>query len=126
MSLKALVIESMSGNFEVLSRFLEKIGLTAKRISMLTELNEILSSEPSISIAIIDTMGFDDKIWEYCKELKNKDIPMLIISPSNRIDILQNSYEYGAKGIFKKPVLMQELANCIKSLLPDEVKKLGD
>lgn len=113
----ALTIESRPGNFLVLSRFLEKMNITATHVQRLNDIDEALSKAKPVSVAIIDVVGYGDGIWDCCKKFNSMGIPMLIISPGNSPEALQAGYAHGAKGVFKKPVLMHELANCIKSLV---------
>ena len=117
MSQNALVIESRQGNFSVLSRFLEKMDIRAVNVERLENMNKALSSEQSFSVAIIDIMGFDDIIWDCCKNIDKKGIPMLIISPARNSGIIKISFKHGARDVLKKPVIMKELADSIRSLI---------
>lgn len=122
MSHIALVIESKPGNFLVLSRFLEKLNMKTMGVQDLSKVEVILKSGQIVSVAIIDVTGFDHTIWDTCAELKKRDIPMLILSPGNNSKILKECYEKGSINIFKKPVMMRQLAECIKSLISRELQ----
>jgi DNA-binding NarL/FixJ family response regulator len=116
-NLNALVLETGEGNFLVLAKFLEKLDLGAIRVQKLSDFPVVMEMEGHISIAIIDMLGFDDGIWDICKEIKRRDIPMLMISSNHTSEIIRACYAAGARGIFKKPVLMKELADSIHSLI---------
>lgn len=122
MNYNALAIESKPGNSLVLSRFLEKLNLKTIGVQDLSQVDAIFQSGQSIAVAIIDVMGFDQTIWDICAELKKRDIPMLILSPSNNSQILKEFYGRGSINIFKKPVIMKQLAECINSLIPKDSK----
>lgn len=113
----ALTIESRPGNFFVLSRFLEKMNIKATHVQNLCRVDEALISADPVSVVIIDLMGYNESIWDCCKKLNGMGIPMLIISPGNNPQAFWAGYEHGAKGVFKKPVLMRELASCIRSIV---------
>lgn len=115
----ALTIESRPGNFLVLSRFLEKMNIKAVHLQKLSEIDSVLKAAP-VSVAIIDLVGFGNDIWDYCRKLNSMGIPMLIISPGNNPQALSAGYEHGVKGVFKKPVIMHEFANCIRSLIDNK------
>ena len=116
-NLNALVLETDEGNFQVLAKFLQKLDLGAIRIQNLNDFDAAMDARGPISIAIIDMLGFDDRIWDICKEIKKREIPMLMISSNHSSEIIRACYAVGAKGIFKKPVLMRELADSIHSLI---------
>lgn len=112
----ALTIESGSGNFRVLAGFLQKLNINAVRLQNFYELDKVLASAGKISVAIIDLSGFDDGIWDICKILRHKGIPMLVISHKGNIGFNVET-ERSVKGVFRKPVLMKEFADCIRSLI---------
>ncbi len=114
----AIAIESRPGNFTVLSRFLEKLNINEIHIQKLEDISGVLSSGFIFSVAIIDTMGFDDSVFEHCRQLRKRGIPMLIISPGSNMHGTQKHW-HGAT-VFKKPVAMKELAACIRSLINQE------
>lgn len=121
----ALAIEAKSGNFQVLSRFLEKLGIEALRVHALEDIWAMLDSGRKLSVAIIDVMGYGDVVRDTCRLLREKNVPMLIISPRDNSEYLREGYGCGAKGVFKKPVVMRELADCIRTLLPNEAQEQG-
>ena len=116
----ALAIEAFAGNMAVISQFLEKLNITPLKAQKLSDVNDFLNKGLSICVALIDIMGFDSQIWYYCKLLREKNIPMLIISPNNSQQILKASYELGAMHVFKKPIVMNELSSFIKLFLQEE------
>jgi DNA-binding response OmpR family regulator len=112
-----LAVVSQTGNMEVLCRFLEKMNLVALNAKSLKDIDGFLNEALPISLAIIDIMGFGNNIWDYCRLLREKGIPMLIISPSKSDRTLEAGYAHGAKRVFEKPVMMQELATLVKLLI---------
>ncbi len=117
MTNNALAVESRPGNFIALARLLEKMNIKAMHALTLSEADGILAGQEPIAVAIIDLMGFGDDIWDFCRALRRKGVPMLIISPSNNPKAFQAGFEHGAKGVLKKPVMMRELADCIRALI---------
>ena len=115
-----LAVVAQTGNMEVLSRFLEKMNLTVLKAKSLKDIDGYLDGRLSVSLAIIDIMGFRNTIWDYCKILREKGIPMLIISPRKSNETAETGYAYGAKRVFEKPVMMQELATLVKLFIGHE------
>jgi DNA-binding response OmpR family regulator len=96
------------------------MNIKATQVRILCEFDIALCSAAPVSVAIIDLTGFDESIWDCCKKLRKKSIPLLIISPGNNQKALWAGYEHGASGVLKKPVQMHELANYIRSLIDQE------
>jgi len=115
-----LNVVAQTGNMEVLCRFLEKMNMHALKAKCLKDINGFLNGSPSISLAIIDIMGFNNTIWDYCKVLREKGIPMLIISSGKNNQAMESGYVYGAKRVLEKPVLMKELATLVKLFIEAE------
>lgn len=106
----------------VISRFLEKLNITPLKAQKFDDINLFLEKGHNIRLALIDIMGFDSKIWDYCKMLRDKNIPMLIISPGDSRQAINASYVLGVMHVFKKPVIMHELSSFIKAFIREEEK----
>ncbi len=117
MTHRALAIESKPGNFIVLARFLAKMNIEAVHVKTPGEVEAQACGFEPVAVAIIDLSGFGDAIWDCCKLLRQKGIPMLIISHGGDKKAYEAGFEHGAKGVFKKPVMMRELAGYIKALI---------
>ena len=72
-----------------------------------------------IHLGLIDITGFDNSIWNYCEQLKNQQIPFLIISPRQSAEIQNQSFVCGASNLLIKPLVIKQLFSLIKSLLGD-------
>lgn len=78
-----------------------------------------MSQPIQINLGLIDITGFDSSIWEWCEQLKNQQIPFLIVSPRQSTVIQQQSLVAGASSILIKPLVIKQLFTLIKSLLED-------
>ena len=117
-----LTVESESGNFQVLSRFLKKLGVEALRVHSLDDIRAALDSGRPVFAAIIDVRGQGAEVQDYCRFLNEKGVPALVISPGESSGRSPPGHGYGAKWVFKKPVIMRELADCIRTCLPNEAR----
>lgn len=115
MNYNALAIESRPGNFNVLIRFLEKLNIKAVQVQARGDFASALISAHPISFAIVDVAGFDDSVWDCCRELRKRGVPMLIIYGGN--DPAGSEVLRQGAAVFKKPVMMRELAECIKAVI---------
>ena len=117
-----LTVESESGNFQVLSRFLKKLGVEALRVHSLDDIRAALDSGRPVFAAIIDVRGQGAEVQDYCRFLNEKGVPALVIFPGESFKGSRPGYGCGAKWVFKKPVIMRELADCIRTCLPNEAR----
>ncbi|WP_414618851.1 response regulator [Calothrix sp. CCY 0018] len=114
-----LTVSSNNHNLELLNQFLNREGYQAIRVSNLEEFNSAMSQSTQINLGLIDITGFDNSIWEWCEQLRNQQIPFLIISPRQSAVIEQQSLARGARSILIKPLIIKQLFSLIKSLLGD-------
>lgn len=63
--------------------------------------------------------GFDPGIWARCARLREKNIPLFIISPKHSAAIQQESATSGARGVLVKPLVVRELILIVSKLLGD-------
>ena len=68
-------------------------------------------------MALIDISGFDRTIWQYCEQLREKGIPLLVISPRESATITQEGITHGARSVLVKPLVMKELLILIHSMI---------
>lgn len=111
-----LAINRNSSNLTLLSQFLTREGYEVIGLSTIESLEEAIAREIDISLAIIDISGFDHRIWSYCEQLRNLDIPFLVISPQQSALIKQQGMNYGARQILVKPLIVQEFLQIIENL----------
>lgn len=114
-----LIVGINRRNLELLNHFLAKQGYQTFGVSSLEELERSLNELSEIKLVLLDIADFNSGIWEYCKQLQNKQIPFLIISPKQSSVIQNQSFAHGARTMLVKPVVIQQLLGLIKSLLGD-------
>jgi len=107
-------------NLELLSQFLSREGYQAVSATGLEEFNIVMNQSTQIDLGLIDITGFDSSIWEWCEQLKNQQIPFLIISPRQSAVIQRQGIVSGANSMLVKPLVIKQLLDLIKSLLEEE------
>ncbi len=107
-------------NLELLSQFLNKEGYQTVAASSIEELEQVIDQTDHIMLALVDISGFDRSIWQFCEQLRAKNIPLLILSPRHSAAIQQESITHGARGVLVKPLVVKELLGLIKSLIEEE------
>jgi CheY-like chemotaxis protein len=111
-----LTVDRNLRNLELLGEFLAKAGYTTLRASGVAEIAQTLKGPEDIVLALVDISGFDRTIWEYCEQIKAKNIPLLVLSPKHNAAIQQESLAHGARGVLVKPLVVKELLGLIKSM----------
>ena len=114
-----LTVTSNNRNLELLNQFLSKEGYQAIGASDLQEFISAMNQPIKINLGLIDITGFDSSIWNCCEQLKNQQIPFLIISPRQNAVIQNQSFVCGASNLLIKPLVIKQLFNLIKSLIED-------
>jgi DNA-binding response OmpR family regulator len=115
--LKILVLDRNRRNLMLLTEFLGKHGYTVLPKISLEEVAQTLDETPKISLVLIDISGFDAAVWNLCQQLRDREIPFLVISPSQHAEIQQASIVHGAMGLLGKPLVMREFLNLIQGIL---------
>jgi DNA-binding response OmpR family regulator len=112
-----LAASSNGRNLELLAQFLDGNQYRPIAAGTLEEFDKALDGSEEIDLALVDLAGFDKSIWERCERLRDRDIPLLVVSPRHSAAIQMASYAHGARGVLVKPLVMQELLGLIRSLL---------
>ena len=112
-----LTVSSNNHNLELLNQFLNREGYQAISVSNLEGFNSAMSQSVQINLGLIDITGFDRSIWDWCEQLRNQQIPFLIISPRQSDMIQHHSINYGASTMLVKPLVIKQLFSLITSLL---------
>ena len=116
-----LIVGSNQRNQELLTQFITREGFNAICAASITDLDTKISDSKNISMALIDISGFDRTIWQYCEQLREKGIPLLVISPRESAAITQEGIAHGARSVLVKPLVVKELLVIIRSMV-DESK----
>lgn len=104
-------------NLELLAEFLGKEGYRTLSAVNLEEFEQVLNGTQKINLALVDISGFERGIWEWCERLREKDIPLLVLSPKQSAAIQQESLAHGAQGVLVKPLVVRELIGLVSKLL---------
>ncbi len=112
-----LAVNSNRRNLELLEQFLVKNGYAVVSASTLDEFAQALQGDKPIRLALVDITDFDPRIWEQCRDLHEKEIPFLIVSPRHISAVQQTEIPRGAQGVLVKPLAPQELLGLVRGLL---------
>lgn len=115
--LAILTVNKNQSNLKLLAHFLGENGFQALCVSSLAEFDQTLAEAGKIALALVDITGFDRSIWERCELLRNRSLPMIIISPKQSAYIRQESLAHGADSMLVKPLVTRELLSVIRHLL---------
>ncbi len=112
-----LAVNKNRRNLDLLAQFLGKAGYAVAAASDMETFTQTLNERDDIRLALVDITGFDRHIWEPCETLRQKGIPLLIISPKLSSAIQQEGIRRGARGVLAKPLATGELLGLIRELL---------
>jgi DNA-binding response OmpR family regulator len=112
-----LTVDTNRRNLELLNKFLGNEGYRTVSASTIEELERILNESSDLQLVLLDISGFNNHIWQHCEQIKNRQIPFLVISPRQNTAIQQASIVCGANGMLIKPLAIRQFLNLIKGLL---------
>ena len=112
-----LALDHNRRNLELLAQFLDKEGYEVLSANTVEEFEQILSTTADISLVLLDISGFDRHIWEHCEQLRESQIPFLVLSPRQSAAIQQESFAHGARNMLVKPLAIQQFLGLIRNLL---------
>lgn len=110
-----LTVDVNRRNLELLGQVLQQAGYHTLPVATIAALDQAL--EEPISLALVDISGFGADIWQRCERLRERAIPLLIISARQSAALQQASVTHGARGMLVKPLVVRELLGLIRSLL---------
>jgi DNA-binding response OmpR family regulator len=112
-----LAVDRNQRNLELLAQFLNKEGYQTIAADSLEEFARAIDLPDIIGIALVDISGFDRRIWDCCEQLRNHQIPFLILSPKQSAALQHESFSRGARSILVKPLIVRDLLSIVHSLL---------
>jgi DNA-binding response OmpR family regulator len=112
-----LTVDHNPRNLELLSQFLDQAGYQTMLAASMEEFDQAMARGEEIELALVDIAGFDSRIWRCCEKLRDRNIPLLIISPRQSAAIQETSIAHGAQSVLIKPLAVKELLGIMRSLL---------
>jgi DNA-binding response OmpR family regulator len=112
-----LLVNTNQRNLQLLAEYLGKEGYATFTARSLEEFDQILDGENNVGLALVDITGFDQSIWQRCEQLRSRQRPFLVISPTQSVAIQRASLSHGARGVMTKPLVVKELMGLVKGLL---------
>ncbi len=114
-----LTVDHNKRNLELLAAYLEQAGYRTIAVSDIGQLDQALVERSAVSLALVDISGFDRSIWEWCRQLSEQGIPLLIVSPRQSAAIRQESMSHGAQSVLVKPLVIRELLALLARLVEE-------
>ena len=114
-----LIIDSNPASLELLGQQLGQEGYDTLGATSLEELDQVMQGQKKITLSLIEISGFDERIWERCKELRKAKIPFIVISPQRSPSVQRDSMKHGASSLLVKPLGIKDLMEYIHTLLGD-------
>ena len=99
---------------------LEQNGYKVMGAATPAEVDLALQSSQAFSVALVDIVGFDQRIWNYCETMHKANIPFFVISPKQSNALQKESLQYGARGVLVKPLVVKELLGLINSVVSSQ------
>ena len=112
-----LAVDRNQRNLELLAQFLNKEGYQTIGADSFEEVVRAIDDPAKIGMALVDISGFDRRIWDCCEQLRNHQIPFLILSPKQSAAIQHESFSRGARSMLVKPLIVRDLLSIVHSLL---------
>lgn len=109
-------------NRELVADCLSEHGFEVCRAEDLASGHRSLAEE-QLAGAVIDLSGLSDEVWRFCRELRQRSVPFLVLSPSDALEIQEVSQASGAGGVRVKPVARRELVALVERLVDDKVDR---
>lgn len=115
-----LAVDKNQRNLELLAQFLGKEGYQVITANSLEAFEQAVASVEEIDLAMIDIAGFDRKIWDCCRRLREDKIPFFVLSPKQSTALQNESLAHGARSMLVKPLVVKELLGIIHSLIGEK------
>ncbi|MFW6081151.1 MAG: response regulator [Desulfosalsimonas sp.] len=107
-------------NLDLLTQVLEKEGYPVLAAGSLEAIDSVLSENSGVGLALLDLAGFDRRIWERCEQMRNVQIPFLLISAKQSTAIRRETITHGAQGLLVKPLVIKELLGLVAGFMEEQ------
>lgn len=113
-----LAVDRNPRNLQLLTELLGSSGFPARPVPDLAGLDAALADAAPIGLALVDVDGFEPAIWERCRQLRERDVEVLVVVgpravPSARVQ----SARCGARAVLPKPLAPRLLAEVVRGLM---------
>lgn len=115
-----LIVDRNPVNIKLFGDLLKKHAMTCYGATDYETFDAILDSKYEFVLVLIDLAGFDEAIWERCRTIHKKSIPLLIMSGRSDAGFQANMVQSGASGFLQKPININSLLKLINSLVNHE------
>lgn len=112
-----LGIDKNPNNVVLLTRYLEDEGYDVVGANNYEELDKALDDKADYDLALVDITGFDQTIWERCRQLRDRGIPFFLISPRQSLALEQEGIVRGARGVLVKPLIVREMLALVRAMV---------
>ncbi len=117
---RIVIIDDDTAPREMLKDFGELLGYQVEAFSEIDEANKFFSSNPEVDLVILDVFLKGVNSLPFVDNLKSgiyKDIPIIIISGSVNVEIIQSALSKGVFDFIPKPFTLQQIKEKIDSAL---------
>jgi DNA-binding response OmpR family regulator len=115
-----MILNRNKKNLELMEKFILPEGYQVQGLENLNKLKEAVKSDQKADLVLIDLTGFDKSIWGICENLREKQIPFLVISPLKHRELHKESMKHGAQDFLVKPLVVKEILALIKEFIETE------
>lgn len=112
-----LLVMRKPGNIRVLDEALKGHGHSCAGANSCDSLEIIFKQGPTPDLALVDVTGFGESVWLMCEKLQHKNIPFIVLSAKQELQLSSKSLSYGASSILEKPVVKASLLKLIGGII---------
>ena len=103
-------------NLKLLAKALHEHGYSTQGVSVVHAFDAWLHQAEPPALAVIDISGFDESLWSRCSHLARRNIPFLVLLPSEHPALRRACLHHGASGILVKPTGVRHLLESVNIL----------
>lgn len=113
-----LAIDRNPRNLQLLMQFLDSKGFATLPVPDLAQLDATLARCGPVGLALVDVDGFDTAIWERCRQLRERNIGVLVLVARHAAPAVQvEGARCGAQAVLPKPMSSRLLGEMVCKLM---------
>lgn len=112
---QVLLLMKAEGNRKVVGELLVEHGYGSISVQSEQDLQSALAL-PGPKMALVDSAGYGQGIWDLCERLRSGEIPFLVMSTPQTMRVSSNALALGAISVIQKPVAKAALLQLLNSL----------
>lgn len=114
---RALLLARNPANRRLLGELLQGLGLEVVEADGIEDVHSRIEAAKGLSVALVDIGGLTPEIWEVCEMLGEREVPVVVVTPSRTDEVHDATLKAGVHSVLEKPLQKANVTAIVRSLV---------